>query len=61
MGETTEDGLVTIEEVKCLAGCDKAPMFQLQGEQGIEYHENMSMDKTMELIETLRKSGMEVK
>ena len=61
VGETTEDGLVTIEEVKCLAGCDKAPMFQVQGENGIEYHENMTVDKTLELIEALRKSGKEVK
>ncbi len=29
-GETTPDGMVTIEEVKCLAACDKAPMFQSQ-------------------------------
>jgi len=61
LGQTTEDGLVTIEEVKCLAGCDKAPMFQIQGEHGIEYHENMTVDKTLELIAALRKSGVEVK
>jgi len=28
VGETTEDGLVTIEGVMCLAACDKAPMFR---------------------------------
>jgi|SRR3989337_1696595 len=61
VGETTEDGLITIEEVKCLAGCDKAPLFQLQSEDGIEYHEDMTLDKTMELIEALKKSGREVK
>ena len=61
VGQTSEDDLVTIEEVKCLAGCDKAPMFQLQGENGIEYHENMTVDKTLELIEALRKSGKEGK
>ena len=56
VGETTSDGLVTVEAVMCLAGCDKAPMFQLQSADGIEYHENMSVDKTMELVETLRKA-----
>jgi NADH-quinone oxidoreductase subunit E len=61
VGQTSPDGLVTIEEVKCLAGCDKAPMFQVQGGNGIEYHENMTVDKTLELIEALRKSGKEVK
>jgi len=61
VGQTTADGLVTIEAVMCLAGCDKAPLFQIQGENGIEYHENMTVDKTLELIEALRKSGKEVK
>ena len=53
-GETTEDGMVTIEAVKCLAACDKAPMFQAQGEHGISYHENYSVDQTLELIDTWR-------
>ena len=50
-GETTPDGLVTIETVKCLAACDKAPMFQVQGEDGISYHENCSVDNTLQLIQ----------
>jgi NADH-quinone oxidoreductase subunit E len=61
VGETTSDGMITVEAVMCLAGCDKAPMFQLQGGDGIEYHENMTLDKTMELVAALRKSGREVK
>jgi NADH-quinone oxidoreductase subunit E len=61
VGETTSDGLVTVEAVMCLAACDKAPMFQLQHGDSLEYHENMTIDKTLELVETLRKSGREVK
>ena len=61
VGETTPDGLVTIEAVTCLAACDKAPMFQTQGPDGIKYHENMTVDKTMELIEALKNAGEEVK
>ena len=61
VGETTADGMITVEAVTCLAGCDRAPMFQLQSPTGIDYHENMTVDKTMELIETLKKSGKEVK
>ena len=57
VGETSADGLVTIEAVMCLAACDKAPMFQLQGPDGIAYHENMTVDRTMELIEALKKSN----
>ena len=60
-GETTADGLITIEEVKCLAACDKAPMFQVQSGKGIEYHEKMSVDTTLELIEELRKDAQEAK
>lgn len=56
-GETTADGLITLEEVKCLAACDKAPMFQVQSGQGIKYHEKMTVDTTLELIETLRKEA----
>jgi NADH-quinone oxidoreductase subunit E len=54
VGETTPDGLITLEAVTCLAACDKAPMFQTQGPDGIKYHENMTVDKTMELIATLK-------
>jgi NADH-quinone oxidoreductase subunit E len=61
VGETTTDGVITLEAVTCLAGCDRAPMFQIQSADGLEYHENMTVDKTMELVETLRKSGKEVK
>jgi NADH-quinone oxidoreductase subunit E len=56
VGETTPDGLVTLEAVTCLAACDKAPMFQTQGPDGIKYHENMTVDKTMELVEALKKA-----
>jgi NADH-quinone oxidoreductase subunit E len=56
VGETTPDGLVTLEAVTCLAACDKAPMFQTQGPEGIKYHENMTVDKTMEVVETLKKA-----
>jgi NADH-quinone oxidoreductase subunit E len=54
-GGTTPDGLITVEAVMCLAGCDKAPIFQLQGPQGISYHENMSVESTLEFIAAARK------
>lgn len=55
VGETTADGTVTLESVMCLAACDRAPMFQTQGPDGIKYHEYMTVDRTMELVEALRK------
>jgi NADH-quinone oxidoreductase subunit E len=54
-GGTTEDGLITVETVMCLAACDRAPMFQLQEPGGIRYYENMTLESTLELIEELRR------
>ena len=53
-GETTPDGMITVEPVMCLAACDKAPMFQAQTGDGIEYHEHMTVELTMDLIEKWR-------
>lgn len=54
-GETTPDGLITLEEVMCLAACDKAPVFQVQTGEGLQYFENMDLEKTLALIEGWRK------
>lgn len=56
VGETTPDGLITLEEVKCLGGCHRAPLFQIQEGDTVAFHENMTVEKTMELVEALRKS-----
>ena len=57
VGETADDGFVTLEAVTCLAACDKAPMFQIQGPDGLKYHENMNVDKTVDLIATLKRKS----
>jgi NADH-quinone oxidoreductase subunit E len=54
VGETTPDGKVKVEAVMCLAGCDKAPMFQVQSPEGLEYHENQTVESALELITKLR-------
>ena len=54
-GETTKDGKIMVEEVKCLAACDKAPMFQVQTPDGIHYYENQDPQSAMQVIEDLRK------
>ena len=56
-GETTADGLVTIEGVMCLAACDKAPMFQVQSGEGLSYHENQTVESALEMINQLRKNA----
>jgi NADH-quinone oxidoreductase subunit E len=50
LGETTPDGRVTVDAVTCLAGCDKAPLFQVQSPQGVEYHENQTVESALEFI-----------
>jgi NADH-quinone oxidoreductase subunit E len=59
-GDTTPDGCITVEPVMCLAACDKAPLFQVQGPEGIEYHENMTVEGALVYIESVRHSGQEV-
>ncbi len=54
VGETTPDGLITIEAVTCLAGCNRAPMLQLQGDGEITYHENLTVESVMQLVDELR-------
>jgi NADH-quinone oxidoreductase E subunit len=51
VGETTPDGLITVEAVMCLAACDKAPMFQVQTGKGLDYHENQTIESALNLIE----------
>jgi NADH-quinone oxidoreductase subunit E len=55
VGETTPDGQVTVEAVMCLAACDKAPMFQVQSGDGLSYHENQTVESTMNLVKSWKK------
>lgn len=52
-GGTTEDGLFTVEEVVCIAACDKAPCLQIN----LEYYENLTDEQIDEVIERLRKEA----
>jgi len=47
LGEITKDGEFLIETVMCLAGCNHAPMFQVQDANGIHYHESPSVDQPL--------------
>lgn len=55
-GQTTADGLVTIEEVKCIAACDHAPVFQSQMGDEVEYHENQNSTRTLDWIRLMTSS-----
>ncbi len=49
-GGTTDDGLFTVEEVVCLAACDKAPCLQIN----LEYYENLTDEQIDAVIAELR-------
>jgi NADH:ubiquinone oxidoreductase subunit E len=55
VGETTPDGLITVEAVTCLAGCHRAPLFQLQSGEGITYHEDQTVESALQLVDELRR------
>lgn len=54
-GETTEDGMFTIQEVECLGACGYAPMLQVTN--GV-YANNLTKEKVDNLIENLREGKM---
>jgi NADH-quinone oxidoreductase subunit E len=57
LGEITADGSVSVESVMCLAGCDRAPMFQVQQADGIHYYENQTVDSAIQTIDELRREA----
>jgi NADH-quinone oxidoreductase subunit E len=49
--ETTADGIFTLQRVKCLAACDKAPILQAN----LDYHGNLdTAEKIDALLDQLR-------
>lgn len=49
-GETTPDGMFTLEEVECLNACDRAPVMQV----GDQYHGPLDISSIDALLEKLR-------
>jgi len=56
-GETTPDGLFTINEVECLACCANAPMMQVNNQ---EMYEDLTPENTIQLIENLKNGTAKV-
>ena len=55
-GETTKDGLFTLQTVECLASCGTAPALQVNG----VFFENLTREKTDRIIDDLKR-GMDPK
>jgi NADH-quinone oxidoreductase subunit E len=54
-GGTTQDGLFTVEQVVCLAACDKAPVAQIN----LGYYENLTDESIDAIIAQLREGSEE--
>lgn len=54
-GETTDDGMFSIQEVECLGACGYAPMLQVTN--GV-YVNHLNKEKADELVENLRNGKM---
>jgi NADH-quinone oxidoreductase subunit E len=52
VGEMTEDGLFSLENIMCIAACDKAPVMQVN----FKYYENLDEEKAKRVLEELRHS-----
>jgi NADH-quinone oxidoreductase subunit E len=55
LGQTTADGNFTLSEVECLGSCGTAPVVQIND----DYHENMTTDEMLRLLEALPKQEQE--
>lgn len=53
VGETTQDGLFTLNEVECLGACVNAPMVQIND----DYYEDLTPKDIEEIIDRLREGG----
>ena len=49
-GETSEDGLFSLEEVECMGSCGTAPMIAVNE----DFYENLTKEKALELIDSLK-------
>lgn len=54
-GETTEDGMFSIQSVECLGACGYAPMLQVSNDV---YVNNLTKEKIDTLIENLKEGNM---
>jgi len=49
-GQTTDDGLFTVNEMECLGACVNAPMMQIDD----DYYEDLDIDSTESILRMLK-------
>lgn len=53
-GETTEDGLFTLNNVACLGCCSLAPVMMIQNADGDETYGNLTKDKVVQILAEIK-------
>lgn len=53
-GETTEDGLFTLDIVACLGCCSLAPVMMIKGPDGEETYGSLTKDSAVKILEEIR-------
>jgi len=57
LGETSPDGLFTLQEVECLGACANAPMIQVNGEW---VYEDLTPENVIQLLEDLKAGNAKI-
>ena len=53
-GETTEDGIFTLNNVACLGCCSLAPVMMVKSAAGDETYGNLTKDKVKAILDEIR-------
>ena len=53
-GETTEDGVFTLNNVACLGCCSLAPVMMIKSAEGEETYGNLTKDSVVEILNGIR-------
>ena len=53
-GDTTEDGLFTLNNVACLGCCSLAPVMMIQNASGEETYGNLTKEKVLDILNQIR-------
>ncbi len=53
-GETTEDGLFTLNHVNCLGCCSLAPVMMVKTKDGEETYSSLNKDSVVEILDEIR-------
>ncbi|MGI6727580.1 MAG: NADH-quinone oxidoreductase subunit NuoE [Anaerovoracaceae bacterium] len=60
-GETTEDGLFTLNNVACLGCCSLAPVMMVKSADSDETYGNLTKDSVKEALREIKRNNQEVK